>query len=367
MNYDVVIIGAGPAGISAAHNLINNDISCCVIDKQKFPRDKLCAGGITSKTFDIIKSLDLKDEFNGKNTVVSENVSLYLEYEYITDIKCKEKTYLVDRLEFDEYLVKEYEKKDGVILENTKVKNIDTKNNLITLDDNNKLKFKYVIGADGAVGITHSIVEKDFKVNGFCLQIDVNKDECKYYSDNMSMYYGVLPYGYGWIFPKQNHISVGFIGNYDKSIDYTSEFNKFLSKLKINYKKSEYKGAFIPFGNYIKSPINKDGNLILVGDAAGFVDPITGEGIYFAVQSGIKASDIIIKSIQNKNSEYIKEYNKEILEITKNIRLANHFKKLIYTCKVPIFKSMKNDKIGGFLFNDCLYKSNYNLLKSLKH
>ena len=46
MKYDVVIIGAGPAGVAAAHNLINNNISCVLIDKQKFPRNKLCAGGI---------------------------------------------------------------------------------------------------------------------------------------------------------------------------------------------------------------------------------------------------------------------------------------------------------------------------------
>ena len=57
MHYDVIIIGAGPSGISAAHNLVNNKISCCLIDKQVFPRNKLCAGGITSKTFQLIKSL----------------------------------------------------------------------------------------------------------------------------------------------------------------------------------------------------------------------------------------------------------------------------------------------------------------------
>ena len=62
MKYDVVIIGAGPAGVAAAHNLINNNISCVLIDKQKFPRNKLCAGGITSKSFELMKILKL-DEF----------------------------------------------------------------------------------------------------------------------------------------------------------------------------------------------------------------------------------------------------------------------------------------------------------------
>ena len=55
MNYDVVVMGAGPAGVAAAHNLINEKISCVLIDKQKFPRNKLCAGGITYKTIDLMK------------------------------------------------------------------------------------------------------------------------------------------------------------------------------------------------------------------------------------------------------------------------------------------------------------------------
>ena len=72
MKYDVVVIGAGPGGIAAAHNLINNKISCLLIDKQKFPRNKLCAGGITYKTFELMKNLKLLDSFNIENSIVSE-------------------------------------------------------------------------------------------------------------------------------------------------------------------------------------------------------------------------------------------------------------------------------------------------------
>ena len=65
MNYDVVIIGAGPAGIAAGHSIINNNISCCIIDKQVFPRNKLCAGGITQKTYELLKN----SRFNSNNLI----------------------------------------------------------------------------------------------------------------------------------------------------------------------------------------------------------------------------------------------------------------------------------------------------------
>ena len=59
MKYDVVIIGAGPGGVAAAHNFINNGVSCILIDKQEFPRNKLCAGGITNKAFFLLSCVSI--------------------------------------------------------------------------------------------------------------------------------------------------------------------------------------------------------------------------------------------------------------------------------------------------------------------
>ena len=221
MNYDVVIVGARPGGVAAAHNLINNNISCILIDKQKFPRNKLCAGGITYKAFELIKSLKLHNEFNIENSIVSEG-------------KAKGLTYLVDRFEFDDYLVEEYKKKGGTFLEGIGVRKIDTKGNVITLSNDEKINFKYVIGADGAVGITRKLVDEKFNANGFCLQVEIDKDKFNYEGNYMSLYYGIIPQGYGWIFPKKNSFTVGFGGNYDKNMDYHKEFEEFLNNLGIN-------------------------------------------------------------------------------------------------------------------------------------
>lgn len=362
MKYDVVIVGAGPGGVAAAHNLINNNISCILIDKQKFPRNKLCAGGITYKSFELIKKLKLHNEFNIENSIVSEGASLYLEYNHIADIKTKGLTYLVDRFEFDAYLVEEYKKKGGILLEEVGVIKIDAKKNVITLSNNEEIEFKYIIGADGAVGITKKYVDSKFNANGFCLQVEIDKDKFNYKGNNMSLYYGIIDQGYGWIFPKKYSFTVGFGGNYDNKIDYHKEFKKFLIKLGINCDKREFRGAMLPFGEYIKNPINKEKNLLLVGDAAGLVDPFTGEGIYFAISSGIKASNIIINALKTNNKEEIDKYTDEINEITKNISKGAKLKNIVYKFRKPILNSMRNEKFGNFIFNECLYESNYDLL-----
>lgn len=362
MIYDVVIIGAGPAGVAAAHNLINNNISCVLIDKQKFPRNKLCAGGVTSKTFDLLKDLKLKEEFSGEGLVISESTKIYLEYEFINRIKCKSLTYMVDRFDFDSYLVNQYKKKGGILLEESRVDNIDTNNNIITLGNKEEIKFKYIIGADGAVGITKKLVDDNKQANGFCLQVEIDRKELDYEGNDMALYYGVINQGYGWIFPKKNTLTIGFGGDYDKSINYHKEFEKFLTNLGVKCERENFKGAFLPFGDYIKNPINKDKNLILVGDAAGLVDPITGEGIYFAVKSGIEASSIIIKALEENNPKEIDNYIKRISNITKNISKGTKLRKLIYKFRKQVFNAMKNDKFGKLVFNDCLYESNYELL-----
>lgn len=361
MKYDVVIVGAGPAGMAAAHTLINNNISCCVIDKQIFPRNKLCAGGVTNKAMELLHTLNLGETFLGKNTVVSTGASLYVEYNHIIDLKSKGETYLVDRFEFDDYLVDSYKNKNGAMIEGIKVSCISTAKKKIVLSDNNIIDFEYLIGADGAVGTTRKLIDENHKTNGFCLQIDIEKNKIDYKSDNMSLFYGVIPYGYGWIFPKDEYVTIGIGANFDKSIDYKKEFKIFLDTLGVKYSQENFKGAFLPFGNYIENPVNDVNNMILVGDAAGFADPITGEGIYFAILSGIKGAEVITKAINNDNREILRQYIEEVKPITNSINKGRKLKKSMYKYRKIVFEPFKNEKIADVLFNEYMYNSNYDI------
>lgn len=361
MKYDVIIVGAGPAGMAAAHTLINNNISCCVIDKQVFPRNKLCAGGLTNKAIGIMNELKLGKEFCGKSTVKTTNASLYVNYDHVIDLDNVYETHLVDRFEFDDYLVESYKAKRGAMIEGLKVSYISTENKKIMLSDNNIIDFEYIIGADGAVGVTRKLIDKNHKTDGFCLQIDIDKNNIDYNSDKMSLYYGIIPYGYGWIFPKEDYVTIGIGSSYDKNLDYKKEFETFLDNLGAKYNRDKIKGAFIPFGDYVKNPINDAKNMILVGDAAGLADPISGEGIYFAMLSGIKGAEVITKAINNDNREILSEYVTDIEPITNSIKKGNKLKKTAYKYRKLALGPLKNRKVADLVFNKCIYNSNYDI------
>ena len=108
--------------------------------------------------------------------------------------------------------------------------------------------------------------------------------------------------------------------------DLKKSFKEFIKLIGLNNIVLNYKGWILPFGNDLKRPIYK--KVILIGDAANFVDPLTGEGIYYAHKSAQLAADIMAKRMKNNTNfefEYIKKINKEIKKDFKKAKLYRNF------------------------------------------
>ncbi|GMT45263.1 MAG: NAD(P)/FAD-dependent oxidoreductase [bacterium] len=323
--FDVIIIGGGPSGAMSGIELQKRGIKTCIIDKSTFPREKLCGGLLTQKSVDLIKKYcpDIKHEdFIVENT---HKVDFYHKGQKVTTFKTDMSYSFTERKIFDFLLIQNYKRLGGTLFENKRIRkdNIDLENNTIQIDTET-FNYKVLIGADGC----NSILTKKKQIkrfDSFCLEGELKKENIE--EKEFSIYFGRVKNGYGWYFPKKDYYSVGIGGdNSNKSLKKQAEL--FFEKISSG-SISNIKGAFIPSGrlfNYEKF----NNNTLVVGDAAGYTDPITGEGLYYALLSGVYAAETTIETIQLNSLNFKKTYLKKTRFIRKNIKYALFLQKILY-------------------------------------
>jgi len=293
-----------------------------------FPRRKLCGGGLTEKSLNLL--LSLFPEI--KKCVKVETRKVY----FVNQNSCLESSketpfiFLTDR-----------EKLDYTILSSLKCENIHTGERVLSVEEEKNF---YIIKTDRDTYKAYSIIGSDgvnSKVARFCgfrikrgitYEIDVEGKT----GDSVVVDFTDFKHGYYWIFPKGDHYTTGF-GLFSKSrIKNPYRLNrKYNEKFGIEGKEIYRGGAFVPVFSGKLFPGKE--RILLTGDAANLVDPFTGEGIYFAALSGIKAAELLTTS-QNPISNYRTFLEKEFL---KEFKWSRFLRYLFFGFKEPFFKGME--------------------------
>lgn len=340
-DFDVAVIGAGPAGSTAAYLLNKSGFNVVIIDRSYFPRNKLCGGLITAKTLKFLERIYHDNE----ETLIKNNVINYSTNKFYFLNKKKElengftkiPTHFVERIIYDKYLLDKAVDSGVKIIYGDEVKKIEFESTKIVTSNGNTIHSKYIIGADGA----NSVVRKEFEKKGliennywssnlgFALETIVDKDKLLTDKDSMYLFFGYIKIGYLWVFPNKEKAVIG-AGGLLKNLD-INDLKNLVSDFLLSYGVDKntvekciksIKGHPIPFGNFIHNPVHK--NIVLIGDAAGFVNPITGEGIYYAQKSAELAAEAIIKDNKKQGileEEYYESLNRFILpELSKILK-----------------------------------------------
>ncbi|MEW5866689.1 MAG: NAD(P)/FAD-dependent oxidoreductase [Bacillota bacterium] len=370
-DYDVMVVGAGPAGSTAARVAAERGLSVLLIDRAKFPRHKPCAGGVTAKSlrelgFDLPESI-VEHEIRGIKLVSSCGRS-------VVGQGSKRLGVTVRRSAFDSFLVTKAVETgvcfvDGVHLVGLESPIPGPRERYVVATNLGGFRARTVIGADGVTGNTARLAGIRRRWSrwelGASLSAEVEFPEASAISREPELIelYLVPPLraAFGWAFHRKNGLHVGIGAT---AIDaarlwqaYGTHFGRVMEAMRLNLPSPRPKGHMLPMGG-IRRRIAREG-VFLVGDAAGFVDPFSGEGIYHAIRSGRIAAEVLAESITSGSlSKAAPEYTRRCYqEFMEEFRLSILLAALLGKKDgIPFAVAQANPSLV-FLLADVLYEA----------
>jgi geranylgeranyl reductase family protein len=265
-------VGAGPAGSTAAYHLATGGASVLLLDKSTFPRDKPCGGGVTGRAARLLPySIEPVVED------VVDRLECGLRYRHrITRRARGPLVYMTQRRRLDHFLLQKAAEAGAEVREGETV-------------DARELDARIVIGADGCNGASaKQLGLADRIVHGVALE--ANYPHQARWAGAMAVEIAVIHGGYGWIFPKGDHVNVGVGGNPEEGPRLRAELRRMCEAYGIDPDAaSEIRGYRLP--QRLPGSMLARGKTAVIGDAAGLVDPFTGDGMYEAFLSARLVAD----------------------------------------------------------------------------
>ncbi|MBO7719011.1 MAG: NAD(P)/FAD-dependent oxidoreductase [Methanosphaera sp.] len=326
---DVLVVGAGPAGSLAAREASKNGVNVLLIDKKaEIGTPKRCAEGIITKT---LKEANIEynprwiaQKIDAIRLVAPNSNELVLDNNVQ---KLPDTGYILERKVFDKHMAMDAIRNGTRVMLRTQAKTIARRDdtlivNAVSMGQPIEIHAKIIIAADGPeshiarqLGLKSNTPMKDM---ASCVQyemVGIDKDN----PNQIDIFIGsVAPAGYVWIFPKSDDVANVGLGVLKTYVDDTAHdiLNNFVKSHKEtqNAQAVEMNVGGDPLGGIVKQRYGD--NIMVVGDAAGFVDPLTGDGIRGALLSGMYAGSVAANAI--KKGDYSKESLNEYYELTEN-------------------------------------------------
>jgi geranylgeranyl reductase family protein len=352
--YDMIIAGGGPAGSIAARGAAKNGLSVLVLEKEAYPRDKTCGGGVSQKALDVIGEID-------KGLIEREifGVRIFLpDYQNFTGRLDGRIAITTMRRDLDHWLINRAEDSGAMVHDNEPVKDIKFSRDCVEVATPvNRYQSRMIVGSDGV----NSTVARKSGIRtrwgsniGLCLETEVELGETLVAecveTDTLEFYFRG-PWSYGWVFPKRDRLSVGIGGPIPQMRGSREMFMSFVrdislqKKIDLKDRITRINSYLIPLGG-VSRRIHSE-RVILAGDAAGFVDPFLGEGLYYAVKSGEIAANVAALAVENDDfsQEFLAGYVTKCEDaFGSDLKAARRFAKFAYGNPDRSLKILRSDE-----------------------
>lgn len=314
---DVLIIGAGPAGSSCAWGLRRSGLDVLIVDRSKFPRNKVCGGWITPGVFQVLEiqpevyaRTNLLQEITGFRIGIMGSDGLVVGY-------MRTVSFGIRRLEFDEYLLRRC---GARCREQTELVGLERVPGGWLINGN--IRARLLVGAGGhfcpvarLVGSRRAeqpIVAQEVEFQMTPAQVD----SCPVKADTPEIYFCGDLRGYGWCFRKHDYLNIG-LGRMDPQhlASHVAQFSTTLTqsgKLPFEWPDKFCGHAYRLFTD---SPnFLFDDGVMLIGDAAGLAYPQSGEGIRPAIESGLLAAEVIVAAAGDYAYDRLRPYRDKVAD-----------------------------------------------------
>ncbi len=303
--HDVVVIGAGPGGSTAARLLAQSGLNVLIIDREAFPRVKPCGGGLTTRALSLlppgydtqIRAQPIKWMFEGRKADgQSRIVTTLTPYSHI-----------VERARFDAWLVEKAQEQGATFHPNEAALTIvDAPGGYVVKTNRGRYPTRYLVGADGARGISARALGIPRARNGAAIEAEISVPPALYdaWRDTVAISIAEYPWGYAWVIPRHPVLNLG-VGSFRASQLKLRGMLQAWVEAKLG---REYAQDLRPLGHplphrYRLQRLAKR-RALLVGDAGGVMDTLSAEGIYSALWSStIAAKAILAASVRDGGVE----------------------------------------------------------------
>ncbi len=327
--WDVAVVGAGPGGLAAAHAAASAGARTIVLERAEHPRYKTCGGGLIGTSLEVANP---RITVPARDTVAAITFTENGRRAFTRRSPHRPVLTMVRRDDFDFAWYEAARAAGAEVRQNAQARTIDQTEDAatVTLADGGVITARVVIGADGSAAVSSRHVGVTFDQQDLGLEVEVAATEADRaaYRGRVLLDWGPVPGSYGWVFPKDDQLTVGVIMEKGRGAETKKYLADLLAHLGLADRRVLHDSGHLTRCRRSDAPLRK-GRVLVVGDAAGLLEPWTREGISYALRSGTWAGEVAASSRTPADlAEYDQRVHSELVpEMAAGRRLLQVFTK----------------------------------------